>query len=52
MDVYVGPTQPREDRAWLATLPGKGVFVILRLYHATKAFHDRTWTPGDLERLR
>jgi len=52
LDIYFGPTRPRDDRAWLATLPGKGFFVILRLYGATKAFHERTWMPGDLERIR
>jgi hypothetical protein len=33
------------------TLPGKGFFVILRLYGPTKAFFDQRWKPSDIERV-
>ena len=40
-----------ETPVWLATLPDKGFFVILRLYGPTKTFFDKTWKPSDLEKL-
>ena len=37
---------------WLATVPGKGYFVILRLYGPTKASFDKSWKPGDIEAVK
>jgi hypothetical protein len=53
-DIYFGPTKPNaaDETNWLRTLPGKGYFVILRLYGPGKPFFDQTWTPGDLEPIR
>jgi hypothetical protein len=51
-DLYFGPKPPGEGKNWLATVPGKGFFVILRLYGPTQAFYDQTWKPGDLEKMR
>ena len=51
-EIYFGPKSPGEGKNWIATLPGRGFFVILRLYGPTKAFYDKTWKPGDVERLR
>jgi hypothetical protein len=52
-DLYFGPKAP-EGKAdnWLATVPGKGYFVILRLYGPTKAAFDKSWKPGDLEAVK
>ena len=50
-DIYFGPESPGEGKNWLRTLPGKGFFVILRLYGPTKAFFDQTWKPGDIEKV-
>lgn len=50
IDVHFGPNSPGAGKNWLKTLPGKGYFVILRLYGPTKAFFDKTWKPGDLIR--
>ncbi|MFF0919917.1 DUF1254 domain-containing protein [Rhizobium leguminosarum] len=47
-DIYFGPTSPGEGKNWLATLPGKGFFTILRLYGPKKAFFDQTWKPDDM----
>ena len=33
---------------WLATVPGKGYFTILRLYGPTEAALDKSWKPGDI----
>ena len=50
-DIYFGPASPGAGKNWLKTLPGKGFFVILRLYGPKQAFFDKTWKPGDLARL-
>jgi hypothetical protein len=51
-DIYLGPKSPGEGKNWLATVPGKGFFVILRLYGPTQAFYDHTWKPDDIEKTR
>jgi hypothetical protein len=50
-DIYLGPKSPGPGKNWLATVPGKGFFVILRLYGPGRAFYDQTWKPGDLEKV-
>jgi hypothetical protein len=50
-DVYIGPTSPGEGKNWMKTIPDKGFFVILRLYGPKKAFFDKTWKPGDIEKV-
>jgi len=50
-DIYFGPSSPGDGKNWLRTLPGKGFFVILRLYGPTKAFFDQRWKPSDMERV-
>jgi hypothetical protein len=50
-DFYFGPKSPGQGKSWLATVPGKGFFVIVRLYGPTQAFFDQTWKPGDLEKI-
>jgi hypothetical protein len=39
-----------KDRNWLATVPGKGYFAVLRLYGPTEAAIDKRWKPGDIEK--
>ena len=52
-DLYLGPKAPKGKAGnWLATVPGKGYFVILRLYGPTEAALDKSWKPGDVEKLR
>jgi hypothetical protein len=34
------------------TVPGKGSLVLLRIYGPTQAFFDKTWVPGDLEKMK
>ena len=52
-DLYFGPKAP-EGKAgnWLATVPGKGYFVILRLYGPTEPAIDKSWKPGDIEKVK
>ncbi len=49
--VYFGPTRPDGIGAgnWIQTVPGKGWFVLLRLYSPLQPFFDKTWRPGDIE---
>ena len=52
-DLYLGPTPPPgKEKNWKQTVPGKGYFVILRLYSPTEPFFDQTWRPGDIEEMR
>jgi hypothetical protein len=52
-DLYLGPKAP-EGKAgnWLATVSGKGYFVILRLYGPTEAALDKSWKPGDIDPVK
>jgi hypothetical protein len=49
----IGPTAPKgSEGSWLATVPGRGFFAILRLYAPTQAAIDGSWKPGDIERVK
>jgi hypothetical protein len=52
-DLYLGPKAP-EGKAgnWLATVPGKAYFAILRLYGPTEAAIDKSWKPGDIKAVK
>ena len=48
--LYLGPNAPAGKAGnWLATVPGRGFFAILRLYGPTEAAIDKSWKPGDIE---
>jgi hypothetical protein len=52
-NLYLGPKAPKgKDGNWLATVPGKGYFAILRLYGPTEAAIDKSWKPGDIEKVK
>src|SRR6266481_1636440 len=52
-DLYLGPKAPEGKQAnWLATVPGKGYFAILRLYGPTEAAINKSWKPGDIEKVK
>lgn len=52
-DVYLGQKVPAgKEGNWMATPAGRGYFVILRLYGPTEAAIDKSWVPGDVERLK
>jgi hypothetical protein len=51
-DLFFGPTAPAgKEGNWLATVPGKGYFAVLRLYGPTAAAIDKKWKPGDIEKV-
>lgn len=50
--LWFGPKAPRgHETNWIQTVPGKGWFVLLRLYGPLQPWFDRTWKPGEFERL-
>lgn len=52
-DLYLGPEAPAGKEAnWLKTIPGKGYFAILRLYAPTEAAINKSWKPGDIEKVK
>jgi hypothetical protein len=50
-DIYFGPNSLGDGKNWLRTVPGQGFFVILRIYGPTQAFFNKTWVPGDIEKM-
>ncbi len=51
--LYFGPEVPEgaPESNWLRTVPGKGWFTLFRLYSPTEPFFDRSWRPGDFEKI-
>ena len=50
--IYFGPKPPAgQEGNWIQTMPGKTWNVCLRLYGPLEAWHNRTWKPGDIERV-
>lgn len=50
--VWFGP-QPPEGKTgnWIQTMPEKGYSVLLRLYGPLEPWFDKSWKPGDFERV-
>jgi hypothetical protein len=52
VDAYFGPEPPAGKEAnWVQTVPGKGWWVMLRLYGPLEPWFDKTWRPGEVERI-
>ncbi len=52
-ELYFGPEAPEgKVENWLATVPGKGYFAILRLYGPTEAAIEKSWKPGDFQKIQ
>lgn len=50
VDVWFGPKAPEGKQSnWVQTIPGKGWFMILRLYGPLEPWFDKSWRPGDIE---
>jgi hypothetical protein len=53
VDVYFGPKAPvGMEQNWVQTIPGKGWFMILRLYGPLEPWFDKTWRPGEIEEVK
>ncbi len=52
VDLYFGPEAPQGKEAnWIESVPGKGWFPVFRLYGPLEPWFDRTWKPGEIERV-
>ena len=52
-ELFLGPQAPAgKEGNWLATVPGKGYFAILRLYGPGETALKRSWKPGDIEKVK
>jgi hypothetical protein len=52
VDVHFGPEPPAGKEAnWVQTIPGKGWYLGLRLYGPLEPWFDKTWRPGEIERV-
>lgn len=50
IDVWFGPKAPAGfEKNWVQTIPGKGWFMILRLYGPLEPWFDKSWRPGEIE---
>ncbi|MCG6859882.1 MAG: DUF1214 domain-containing protein [Chromatiaceae bacterium] len=50
VDVFFGLKAPAGmENNWVQTIPGKGWFMILRLYGPLKPWFNGTWQPGEIE---
>jgi len=48
--IWFGPEAPKGcENNWVQTVPGKGWFLILRLYGPLQAWFDKTWQPSEIE---
>jgi len=49
-DIYFGPKAPEGfENNWLETIPGKGLFVALRMYGPLQPWIDKAWRPSEIE---
>jgi len=52
VEVYMSSAAPSGKATnWLQTVPGRGFFAILRLYGPTEDAINKTWVPGDIEKV-
>lgn len=53
VDVWFGPEAPAGKEAnWIQTIPGKGWFIMLRIYGPLEPWFDKTWKPGEIELIK
>ncbi len=52
--VYFSPTQPKGVKRgnWIQTMPGKGWWVVLRLYSPLEPFFTKKWRPSEIELVK
>jgi hypothetical protein len=53
VDIWFGPEAPAGKEAnWIQTVPGKGWFLMLRIYGPLEPWFDKTWKPGEIELVK
>jgi hypothetical protein len=52
--IYFGPSKPAnvKDGNWIQTTPGKGWFLLLRLYSPKLSFFTKEWRPSEIELVK
>lgn len=51
-DIYFSPEPPKgKENNWLQTIPGKSWLILLRIYGPEQAWIDKSWRPGEIERV-
>ena len=49
-DMYFGPAAPAgQESNWIETVPGRGFYLMFRLYSPTEPLFDGTWALPDVE---
>ncbi len=52
-DVFFGPKAPDGKTGnWLATMPGKSWFMILRMYGPLEPWINKSWRPSEIEQVK
>jgi hypothetical protein len=52
IELTFGPERPSEAPGnWIETVAGKSWYTILRLYGPLEPWFEKTWVPGNIERL-
>jgi hypothetical protein len=52
VDILFGPSVPAgREKNWIQTVPGKGWYMILRIYGTMESWFDKTWRPGEIEHV-
>ncbi len=49
--IHFSPDKPDGEINWLQTIPKRGWFTILRLYGPLEPWFEKTWRPGEIERV-
>jgi len=56
IDIDFGPEAPTgsgtHSKNWIQTTSGKGWFALFRFYGPLEPFFDKTWKPGDIEKVK
>ena len=50
-EIHFSPEKPEGAANWLKTIPGRGYFVIIRLYGPDEPYFDETWKPDDIVKV-
>lgn len=53
VDIWFGPKPPPgKEGNWIQTVPGKGWFIMLRIYGPLEPWFEKTWQPGEIEMVK
>ncbi len=53
VDIWFGPEPPAgKESNWIQTVPGKGWWIVLRIYGPLEPWFDKTWKPGEIELMK